>query len=64
MEAPGAAGTDTGIGIAIAMLTLAAIGALLMVVGALELTAALGFAIIVFAGLIAVWALHAFPTRR
>lgn len=52
--------TDMGLGIAIAMLIVATLGAVMMIAGALERTAAWGFAIVVIAGAIAVWALHAF----
>ncbi len=52
--------TDMGLGIAVAMLIVAALGAAMMIGGALDRTAAWGFAIVIIAGSIAVWALHAF----
>lgn len=52
---------DMGIGLAIAMVIIAAIGGLAMVVGALDDLAAAGFAIAVVAGIIAVAAVHLYP---
>lgn len=52
---------DMGFGLAIAMVIVAAIGALLMVVGALDDLAAAGFALAVVAGIIAIGALHLYP---
>lgn len=52
---------DMGIGVAIALVLIAALGAALMMVGALEDLAAVGFAIAVIAGIVAVWAVHVYP---
>lgn len=55
------AGTDTGLGLAIAAVVLAGLGALAMAVGAAETLAAWGFAGALLGGAVAVWAVHAFP---
>lgn len=49
-----------GMGLAIGMVLVAALGGLLMVAGALDKLAAVGFALAVIGGIIAVWAVHAY----
>lgn len=61
MTAYGSTSGDMGTGIAIAMVLLAGIGGVAMIVGALGDLAAAGFAIAVITGIVAIWALHAYP---
>lgn len=49
---------DVGIGLAIALTIVAGIGGSLMIAGAADELAAVGFAIAVIAGLLAIWAVH------
>lgn len=52
---------DMGIGLAIAMVLVAGLGGLLMIAGALEDLASVGFAIAVIAGIVAIWGVHVYP---
>lgn len=52
---------DMGTGLAVAMVIVAALGGLLMVVGALDDLAAAGFALALIAGIVAIWAVHVYP---
>lgn len=56
------ANRDLGVGLALMMGILAGIGGLLMIAGALDRLAAVGFALAVVAGIIGVWAIHAYPS--
>lgn len=55
------AGSDTGLGMALGAVILAAVGAGAMAVGAAASLAGWGFAIAMVAGAIGIWAVHAFP---
>ncbi len=60
MERTWRAGTDQAVGMAILGVVVAAIGAVLMIGGALTDLAALGFAVALVGGILAIVAVHAY----